>query len=96
MHPGDRSYPIPLAGRLFYRLCLWVLGYHDKNASGASRDYGTVYQASTRPRAGVDTFVQPPSQNRAPESGLLYKSSIVIFHIKEITVILCHLLPVPG
>ena len=26
---------------------------------GASRDYGAVYQASRRPSAGVDTFVQP-------------------------------------
>ena len=38
--------------------------YHDKDASDASRDYGAVYQASTPPSAGVDTFEQPPSQNQ--------------------------------
>ena len=51
----ERSYPRQLAGRLFYRLCLRGLRYHDKDASGASRDYRAVYQASTRQRASVDT-----------------------------------------
>ena len=61
MHAVE-SYQAPLAGRLFYRLCLRGLSYRDKDASGASRDYGAVYQASKRPSAGLDTFVQPPSQ----------------------------------
>ena len=37
--------------------------YRDKDANGASRNYGAVYQAITRQSAGVDTFVQHPSQN---------------------------------
>ena len=59
----ERSYPRPLAGRLFYRLCLRSLCYRNKDASDASRDCGTVYQARSRPSANVDTFVQPRSQN---------------------------------
>ena len=58
MRAVERSCPIPLAGRLFYRLCLRGLRYHDKDASGTSRDYGALYQASTR-----QTFVKPPPQN---------------------------------
>ena len=63
MDAVERSYPRQLAGRLFYRLCLRSLCYRNKDASGASRDYGAVYQASTRPSTNVDTVVQPPSQN---------------------------------
>ena len=64
MRAVERGYPRPLVGRQFYRLCLRGLCYRDKDASGASRDFGAVYQASTRPSAGVDTFVQPASQNQ--------------------------------
>ena len=45
MHAVERSYPRPLVGRLFYRLCLRGLSYRDKDTSGASREYGAVYQA---------------------------------------------------
>ena len=54
------SYPRPLAGKLFYRFCLRGLCCSDKDASGTSRDYGPVYQASTRSSASVNTFAQPP------------------------------------
>ena len=70
MRAVERGYPRPLADRQFYRLCLRGLYYRDKDASGASRDFGAVYQASTRPSAWVsapsvvDTFVQPESQNQ--------------------------------
>ena len=58
MRAVERGYLRPLAGRHFYRLCLRGLCYPDKDASGASRDFGAVNQASTRPSASVDTFVQ--------------------------------------
>ena len=64
MRAVERSNPRPLASRLFYRLCLRGLCYCHKDASGASRDYGIGYQASTRPSANVHTVVQPPSQNQ--------------------------------
>ena len=64
MRAVERSSPGPLAGRLFYRLCLRGLSSRDEDANGENRDYGAVYQASTRPSTGVDTFVQLPSQNQ--------------------------------
>ena len=65
MRAVEKSYPRPLAGIVFHLLCLRGLCYRDKDASGASRNYGAVYQASTRPSAGVDTFVQLPPQNQS-------------------------------
>ena len=82
MHAFERSYLRPLAGRLFYRLCLQGLCYRDKDASGASRDYGTVYQASMRPSASCTASIT--------ESGPSYKPRIAACHIKEITSMLCH------
>ena len=64
MRAVERSYPRPLVGKQFYRFCLRGLCYHDKDARGASRDYGAVYQGSTPPSTSVDTFAQPPSQNQ--------------------------------
>ena len=87
----ERNYPRQLTGRLFYRLCLHGLSYRDKESNGASQNYGVVYQASTRPSAKGNTFVQPPSQNQ----GYRTKPMIAICHIKEITAILCHLLSIP-
>ena len=40
----ERGYPWPLAGRLFYRLCLWRLTYHHKDTSGKSWHCGAVYR----------------------------------------------------
>ena len=91
MRAVERSYPRSLAGRLFYRLCLRGICYCDKDASGASRYYGAVYQASMQPSANVDSLVQ----TFITESGLSYKPMIVIFHIREITAILCPLLTIP-
>ena len=52
------------------------LYYRDKIASAASRDYGAVYQASTRPSASVDTFVQPASQNQDYRTARRYSYAI--------------------
>ena len=45
MRAVERSYPRQLTGRLFYRLCLHGLSCHNKESSGASRDYGVVRRA---------------------------------------------------
>ena len=65
MHTVERSYPRPLAGRLFY--CLKLSWKRRKRGKSGLR-------ASTRPSASVDTFVQPPSQNQG------HRTNIVICH----------------
>ena len=52
MRAVEMSYSSPLAGWLFYRLCLRGLTY-PKNASSVGWDCDAIYQASTRPIASV-------------------------------------------
>ena len=61
MRAVDRSYPRPLAGRLFYRIRLWCLTYSHKDATV---QFGTMEQSIKRARGQVPVwklFVQPPS-----------------------------------
>ena len=91
MRAVERSYTRPLAGRLFYRLCLRGLCCRDKDVSSTSWDYGAVYQAKHAAKREWGYFCTASNT----ESGPSYKSRIVIYHIKEVTAILCHLLPIP-
>ena len=91
MRVVERRCPRPLTDRLFYRLCLRSLNYRYKDESGTSWDFGAVYQASTRPSTGVNTFLQPPSQNQVYRTnrGKSYAlSKKLLLHVHGVT---CHL-----
>ena len=86
----ERSYPGPLAGRLFYRLCLLSLCYPVRDANGASRDYGAVHQTSMQPSASVDTLYSLHHRIRTivttEDSHMPYQRNYCYF---------CHLLLIP-
>ena len=82
----ERSYPRPLIGRLFYRLCLRGLSYRDEDASGASRDNWNNLSGEHATKRECGYFCTAS----ITESGLSYKQSTVISLIKEITAIFYH------
>ena len=88
MRTFERSYPRPLAGRLFYRLCLRGSRCHDKDASGVRRAYymeQSIRRARGKRERGTASIT---------ESWPSYKPRITIWHFKEIIAIWCHLLPI--
>ena len=87
----ERSYPIPLVGRLFYRLCIRGVCYRDKDACGASRALWSSLPGKHAAKRECGYFCTACST----ESGLPYKPRIAICHIKGITAIFFSLVTYP-
>ena len=90
MREVERSYPRPPDGRQFYRLCLRGLCYHDKDASRYKSGLWSSLSGEQAAKRWCGYFCTAC----ITKSGLSYSPKIVICHIKEITAIVCHLLPI--
>ena len=81
MSAVKRSWPWPLAGRLFHCLCLRGTCYPEKDASGAS---GTIEQSIRRARGQARVWIL--LYNLHHRIMLSYEPRIVIRHIKKIDI----------
>ena len=89
MRVVERSCPRPLAGRLFYRLCLRGLSYRDKDAV----QVGTMEQSIRRARGHARVWIHLHSLHHRVRAIIQPEDSHMPFQWS--TAVFCYSLPIP-